>query len=306
MNYVKTAVLLAGMTALFMGVGYSLGGQGGMLIALLFAAATNLWAWWGSDKAVLRMHGAQPVLPGDHYGLYEMVDLLSKNAGLPTPKVYLMNTDQPNAFATGRNPENAAVAVTAGLLRTLNKEEVAGVVAHELAHVQNRDTLIMTITATIAGAVSMIARFGMMFGGRGDSQRSNPIALILTMIAAPLAAMIIQMFVSRTREYAADRRGAEICGNPLWLASALQGISRGVQQRPMISAENDPATAPMFIINPLSGARLDNLFSTHPRTENRVAELEKMAGAMGARLAPRGREFGRGGASGGAQGGPWG
>ncbi len=305
MNYVKTAVLLAGMTALFMGVGYSLGGQAGMLIALLFAAGTNLWAWWGSDKAVLRMHGAQPVLPGDHYGLYEMVDLLSKNAGLPTPKVYLMNTDQPNAFATGRNPENAAVAVTAGLLRTLNKEGVAGGVAHELAHIQNRDTRIMTITATIAGAVSMIARFGGMFGGRGgDGQRANPLAMILTMIVAPLAAMVIQMFISRTREYAADRRGAEICGNPLWLASALEGISRGVQRQPMISAENDPATAHMFIVNPLSGARLDNLFSTHPRTENRVAELEKMAGSMGARPAPRGREFGR--PSGGSQGGPWG
>ena len=307
MNYVKTSILLAGMTALFMGVGYSLGGQGGMLIALLFAAGTNLWAWWGSDKAVLRMHGAQPVLPGDSYGLHEMVDLLSKNAGLPTPKVYLMNTDQPNAFATGRNPENAAVAVTTGLLRTLNKEEVAGVVAHELAHIQNRDTLIMTITATIAGAVSMIARFGGMFGGRGNSQRASPVAMILTMIVAPLAAMVIQMFISRTREYAADRRGAEICGNPLWLASALQGISRGVQQRPMVSAENDPATAHMFIINPLSGARLDNLFSTHPRTENRVAELEKLAAATGARPAPRGREFGRGpgGAQGGARGGPW-
>lgn len=281
MNYVKTAVLLAGMTALFMGVGYTLGGRGGMLIALLFAAGTNLWAWWGSDKAVLRMHGAQPVAPGDRYGLYEMVDLLSKNAGLPTPKVYLISTPQPNAFATGRNPENAAVAVTAGLLDSLSKEEVAGVVAHELAHIQNRDTLIMTITATIAGAVSMIARFGGMFGGSGNSQRANPLAMILTVIVAPLAAMLIQMFVSRTREYAADRRGAEICGEPLWLASALQGISRGVARQPMISAENDPATAHMFIVNPLSGARLDNLFSTHPSTENRVAELQKLAAQMG-------------------------
>lgn len=281
MNYVKTAVLLAGMTALFMGVGYTLGGQGGMLVALLIAAGTNLWAWWGSDKAVLKMHGAQPVSPGDQYGLHEMTDLLSKNAGLPTPKVYLINTDQPNAFATGRNPENAAVAVTAGLLRTLSKEEVAGVVAHELAHIQNRDTLIMTITATIAGAVSMLGRFGMMFGRGGNSQRSSPIAMILTLIVAPLAAMLIQMFVSRTREYAADKRGAEICGEPLWLASALQGISRGVQQRPMVSAENDPATAHMFIINPLSGRRADKLFSTHPSTENRVAELQKLAAQMG-------------------------
>lgn len=315
MNYVKTSILLAGMTALFMAVGGALGGQGGMLIALLVAVAMNFWAWWGSDKAVLRMHGAQPILPGDAQELYEMVDILSKNAGLPTPKVYLINSDQPNAFATGRNPENAAVAVTTGLLRTLNKEELAGVVAHELAHIQNRDTLIMTVAATIAGAVSMIARFGSMMGGRNaDGQRASPVAMLLTVILAPLAAMIIQMFISRTREYAADKRGAEICGNPLWLASALQGISRGVAQRPLISAENDPATAPMFIVNPLSGQRMDNLFSTHPKTENRIAELEKLAAAMGGGRgasprfspAPQGRGRSSDGSFGGSSRGPWG
>jgi heat shock protein HtpX len=279
MNYTKTAMLLAGMTALFVGIGFLLGGQTGMIIAFLFAAATNVYAYWNSDKAVLSMHGAQVANETQHRELYDMIARLADNAGLPMPAVYVMDNPQPNAFATGRNPENAAVAATTRLLQQLSYEEVEGVMAHELAHIQNRDTLIMTVTATIAGAISMLANFAMFFGGR---DRNNPLGLIGTiamMVLAPFAAMLVQMAISRTREYAADRRGAEICGKPLALASALRRIASGAEQIENDTAEANPATAHMFIINPLSGARMDNLFSTHPDTGNRIAELEQLAGS---------------------------
>jgi heat shock protein HtpX len=243
----------------------------------LFAAGTNIYAYWNSDKAVLSMHGAEPASEIRNRELYAMVARLSDNAGLPMPKVYVMNNPQPNAFATGRNPENAAVAATTGLLQQLNNDEIEGVMAHELAHIQNHDTLIMTVTATIAGAISMLANFAMFFGGR---DRNNPLGLIGTiamMILAPIAAMLVQMAISRTREYAADRRGAEICGKPLALADALRKIASGAEQIENDTAEANPATAHMFIINPLSGARMDNLFSTHPNTQNRIAALEQMS-----------------------------
>ena len=281
MNYMKTAVLLAGMTALFLGIGYMIGGQGGMLMALVFSVGMNVFAYWNSDKMGLRMHGAKPANESQFPELYDMVARLADNAGLPMPKVYVMDNPQPNAFATGRNPENAAVAATTGLLQSLNYEEIEGVMAHELAHIQNRDTLIMTITATIAGAVSMLANFGMFFGGRS---RDNPFGMIGTLamvILAPMAAMLVQMAISRTREYAADKRGAEICGKPMALASALQRIAGAAHRIENDTAEANPATAHMFIINPLSGARMDNLFSTHPDTENRIAALEKLAASGG-------------------------
>ena len=228
MNYLKTAILLAGMTALFVGIGFMLGGPTGMLIALAIAVGMNVFAYWNSDRMMLSMYGATEVDARSAPGLYGTVEQLADRAGLPMPKVYIIDTDQPNAFATGRNPENAAVAATSGLLRILSTEEVAGVMAHELAHVKNRDTLIMTITATVAGAISMLATFAMFFGGN----RNNPLGLIgtiLIMILAPIAAMLVQMAISRTREYAADRAGAEICGHPLWLASALDKLERGAQ-----------------------------------------------------------------------------
>ncbi|MBD1546490.1 zinc metalloprotease HtpX [Roseibium aggregatum] len=278
MNYIKTAMLLAAMTALFMGIGYMIGGQSGMVIALAIAAAMNMFSYWNSDKMVLRMHHAQEVDERTAPEYYRIVRQLAANAGLPMPKVYLIDNPQPNAFATGRNPENAAVAATTGLLNILSAEEVAGVMAHELAHVKNRDTLIMTLTATIAGAISMLANFAFFFGGNRDN--NNPfgfVGVLLAMIVAPLAAMLVQMAISRTREYAADRMGAEICGEPLWLASALHKIAGGVEHIHNPDAEHNPATAHMFIINPLSGERMDNLFSTHPNTDNRINELRKLA-----------------------------
>lgn len=278
MNYIKTAMLLAAMTALFMGIGYMIGGQSGMVIALVIAAAMNMFSYWNSDKMVLRMHHAQEVDERTAPEYYRIVRQLAANAGLPMPKVYLIDNPQPNAFATGRNPENAAVAATTGLLNILSAEEVAGVMAHELAHVKNHDTLIMTITATIAGAISMLANFAFFFGGNRDN--NNPlgfVGVLLAMIVAPLAAMLVQMAISRTREYAADRMGAEICGEPMWLASALHKIAGGVERIHNPDAEHNPATAHMFIINPLSGERMDNLFSTHPNTDNRINELRKLA-----------------------------
>jgi heat shock protein HtpX len=286
MNYMKTAILLAGMTALFMGIGALIGGQQGMLIALIIAAGMNLFSYWNSDKMVLSMHGAQPIGEQAAPDLFRMVRDLSSRAGLPMPKVYLMENQQPNAFATGRNPENAAVAVTTGLVQMLNRDEVAGVVAHELAHIKNRDTLIMTVTATIAGAISMITNFGMFFGGNRNNNGIGMIGTIAMMILAPLAAMIVQMAISRTREYAADRLGAEISGQPLALASALEKISGAAHAIPNDSAEQNPATAHLFIINPLSGERMDNLFSTHPNTENRIAQLQEIASEMGAGAVP--------------------
>ncbi|WP_047453800.1 zinc metalloprotease HtpX [Rhizobium rhizogenes] len=278
MNIMRTAMLLAFMTALFMGVGYLIGGQSGMMIALVVAAGMNFFSYWNSDRMVLSTYGAQEVDERSAPEFYGIVRDLARNAGLPMPKVYLYDNPQPNAFATGRNPQNAAVAASTGLLHALTPEEVAGVMAHELAHVQNRDTLTMTITATLAGAISMLGNFAFFFGGRRDS--NNPlgaIGVLAAMIVAPLAAMLVQMAISRTREYSADRRGAEICGNPLSLASALGKIARGAAHIPNEEAEGHPATAHMFIINPLSGARMDNLFSTHPNTENRIAALHDMA-----------------------------
>jgi heat shock protein HtpX len=281
MNYFRTGILLAAMTGLFLAIGYLLGGEAGMAIAFLVALGMNAFAYWNSDKMVLRMYGAREVDGTSAPAYYGIVRQLVDRAGMPMPKVYIIDSDQPNAFATGRNPDNAAVAATSGLLRLLSHEEVAGVMAHELAHVRNRDTLIMTITATIAGAVSMLANFALFFGG---SSRNNPLGIvgaILIMILAPLAAALVQMAISRTREYAADAGGAEICGQPLWLASALTKLEQGAAQIENVEAESNPATAHMFIVNPLHTRAMDSLFSTHPNTENRVRRLRQMGGAAG-------------------------
>jgi heat shock protein HtpX len=304
MSFLRTAILLAALTAMFMGVGYLVGGQAGMLIALAVAAGMNLFAYWNSDKMVLRMYGAHEVDARSAPELYDMVRQLAGNAGLPMPKVYIMDNPQPNAFATGRNPENAAVAVTTGLMNTISREELAGVIAHELAHIKNRDTLLMTITATIAGAISMLANFGLYFGsGRNDSGHMGIVGMLMLVILGPLAAALVQMAISRTREYEADRIGAEIVGRPLWLASALQKISRAVHHIPNREAERNPASAHLFIVNPLSGARMDNLFSTHPNVENRVERLEALARAMGEHDALPGAHEERRVAG---RGGPWG
>ncbi|GBD49921.1 zinc metalloprotease HtpX [Methylopila sp. Yamaguchi] len=309
MNYFRTALLLAGMTALFMGVGFLIGGKGGLMIAFVVALAMNAWSYWNSDKAVLRMHNAQEVDARSAPEFYTMVQELAARARLPMPRVYIIDEPQPNAFATGRNPENAAVAATTGLLHSLSREEVAGVMAHELAHVKNHDTLIMTITATIAGAISMLANFGFLFSGNRENNGSpfGVIGSIAMMILAPIAAMIVQMAISRTREYQADKLGAEICGRPDWLASALGKIAGAAAHIENDTAERNPATAHMFIINPLSGHRMDNLFSTHPATENRIAALMELARGMGARpsVAPSGPASGPWGGS-QRRSGPWG
>lgn len=291
MNVIRTGMLLALMTALFMGIGYLIGGESGMLMAFVVAAGMNIFSYWNSDKMVLRMHHAVEVDERNAPEYFGMVRDLAARAQLPMPKVYLINNPQPNAFATGRNPQNAAVAATTGLLERLTPQELAGVMAHELAHVQNRDTLTMTITATLAGAISMLGNIAMFSGGnRNNNNPLGAIGVLVAIIVAPLAAMLVQMAISRTREYSADRRGAEICGNPIWLASALNKIARGVATVRNPDAERAPATAHMFIINPLSGERMDNLFSTHPNTENRIAALQKMAaefgGGMGGTPAP--------------------
>lgn len=292
MNLVRTAMLLAFMTALFMGVGFLIGGRGGMMIALVIAAVMNFFSYWNSDKMVLRMYNAQEVDARSAPEYYGIVETMARNAGLPMPRVYVIDSPQPNAFATGRNPENAAVAASTGLLQALTYDEVAGVMAHELAHVQNRDTLTMTLTATLAGAISMLGNFAFLFSGSNNRENNNPfgfIGVLVAMLVAPFAAMLVQMAISRTREYSADRRGAEICGQPLALASALAKISGYAHQVRNAEAERNPATAHMFIINPLSGERMDNLFSTHPATENRIAALEDMARRMqsGSTFAPR-------------------
>lgn len=282
MSYFKTALLLAGLTALFMGVGYLIGGANGALIALVVAAAMNIFTYWNSDRMVLSMYGAQEVDERSAPDLYRMVAELAGRAALPMPRVFIMDNPQPNAFATGRNPENAAVAVTTGLMNQLSREELAGVVAHELAHIKNHDTLLMTITATIAGAISMVAQFGMFFGGnRENNNGPGLIGSLALMILAPLGAMLVQMAISRTREYAADEMGARICGQPMWLASALGRIEAAAHQVPNYDAERSPATAHMFIINPLSGQGMDNLFATHPSTDNRVAALQRLAAEIG-------------------------
>ena len=283
MNFFRTALLLAALTALFMAIGFAIGRGPGMLIAFAIAAATNIFAYWNSDRMVLAQQGAEEVDEKGAPDLYAIVRQLATNAGLPMPKVYIFHADQPNAFATGRNPNNAAVAASTGLLRMMSKEEVAGVLAHELAHVKNRDTLTMTIAATIGGAISMLANFGMLFGGGRDREGNSGgiVSTLLAVIVAPIAAGLIQMAISRSREYAADRMGAEISQRPLWLASALEKIERASKEIPMEQAERNPATAPLFIINPLSGQGMDNLFSTHPNTENRIAALVEQAREMG-------------------------
>lgn len=276
MNFMKTGMLIAAITALFIGVGFLIGGTTGMLIAFVVAIGLNGFAYWNSDKMVLKMYGARRVTENEAPVLVRVVQDLSERAGLPMPKVYIMENAQPNAFATGRNPENAAVAATTGLLDLLTTEELAGVMAHELAHVKNRDTLTMTITATLAGAISMLANFALFFGGNRNNG-GGIIGTLAIMILAPLAAMLVQMAISRTREYSADHTGSEICGNPDWLASALQKLERGVQAHENIPAEKNPASASLFIINPLHGKRADSLFSTHPATKNRVEKLKEMA-----------------------------
>jgi heat shock protein HtpX len=273
MNYAKTALLLAAMTALFMGVGALLGGETGMLIALGVAGLTNLFSYWNADRMVLRSYNAVEVDMRTAPELVGMVAELARRADLPMPRVYLIDQDQPNAFATGRNPANAAVAATTGLLRMLSREEIEGVMAHELAHIKNHDTLIMTLTATIAGAISMLANFAMFFGNNRNNGGAGLLGILIATIVAPFAAMIVQMAISRTREYAADRMGATISGNPRGLASALARISGTAHSIENPQAEANPATAHMFIINPLSGARMDNLFSTHPNPQNRIEAL---------------------------------
>ncbi|MFZ0098864.1 MAG: zinc metalloprotease HtpX [Gemmobacter sp.] len=275
-GYFKTALLMAAMTGLFMAVGGLIGGSNGALIALVFAAVMNLMTWWNSDRAVLSMTGARLVSEATAPDYVRLVYRLADGAGMPRPAVYVIDSDQPNAFATGRNPANAAVAASTGLLQRLTPEEIAGVMAHELAHIRNHDTLIMTITATMAGAIGMLGNFAFFFGGR--NREGGVLSTLLVMIFAPMAAAIVQMAISRSREYEADRMGAEICGQPLWLASALRKIdhfARGIDNR---QAEANPALAHMFIINPLHAHRRDALFSTHPATENRIAALVAMAG----------------------------
>jgi heat shock protein HtpX len=279
-NFLRTGVLLAAMTALFGVIGLALGGTTGMVIALAFAAVTNAIALWRSDSMALAAYGAQQVDEGSAPELVQMVHGLAERAGLPPPRVYVVNEPQPNAFATGRNPQTSAVAVTTGLLDLLTREELAGVVAHELAHIKNRDTLTMTVAATIAGAISSLLNFSFMFRGR-DGQRPGMLVVLLMSILAPLAAAVIQMAISRSREYEADRIGAEICGNPVWLAHALDKIAGGASRIPNETAEMKPATAPLFIINPLSGRMMDGLFTTHPATGNRIAALMAQAEAMG-------------------------
>ncbi|MDH3241450.1 MAG: zinc metalloprotease HtpX [Alphaproteobacteria bacterium] len=280
-GYLSTTILLAGITALFLGIGYLIGGMGGAMLALGIAIAMNFIAYWNSDKMVLRMYGAREVDGRDAPGFYGIVEQLAHNAGLPMPRVYIIENEQPNAFATGRNPENAAVAATTGLLERLSHEEVAGVMAHELAHVRNRDTLIQTVTATVAGAIGMLANFAFFFGGHGRNNPLGIIGVLLIAILGPIMAMVVQMAISRAREYEADRIGAEISGHPLWLASALERIQAGAEAIENEDAEEHPATAHMFIINPLHAHAVDGLFSTHPSTEERVRRLREMAGATG-------------------------
>lgn len=286
-NALRTTVLLAALTAIFMGVGYIIGGTNGMAMAFVVALVTNFIGYWNSDKLVLGMQNAVPVDPRTAPDLYHMVEDLSSRAGIPMPAIYLIQTEQPNAFATGRDPSHAAVAVSSGLLRDLEPREVAAVIAHELAHIRSRDTLTMTITATFAGAISMLAQFGLFFGG---GNRDNPLGGVGTIIAvmvAPIAAMLVQMAVSRTREYEADKDGAEICGDPMALASALQKISSLAQRRVNVPAERNPAMAHLYIANPLSGARMDNLFSTHPDVQNRIAQLQALVGKVSSRPSVR-------------------
>ena len=281
-NLLKTAVLMAAITALFMLIGAYIGGRQGMTVALLVAIGMNFFSYWFSDKLVLRMYNAREVDESTAPQFYRTIQELAAQAGLPMPRVYLIEEDAPNAFATGRDPQHAAVAATTGILRVLTDRELRGVMGHELAHVLHRDILISTITATMAGAISMLANFAMFFGGRDSEGRpANPIAGLLVALLAPLAAGLIQMAISRAREFEADRGGAEISGDPRALASALDKIHRYAEGIPLEAAERNPATAQMMIINPLSGGGLRGLFSTHPSTEERIERLLEMAGAAG-------------------------
>lgn len=289
MNLLRTAILLAALTALFAVVGLLAGGEAGMLIALLFAGAGNLFAWWNSDRLVLAWHGARELGPDELPWLQALVAELAARAGIPTPRVYLIDLPQPNAFATGRSPKSAAVAVTTGLLELLDREELAGVIAHELAHIKNRDTLTMTVAATLAGAISALANMFLWFGGMfAGERRDNPLGAIgtlLLLLLAPLAAALIQFAISRTREFAADRGGAEICGNPLWLARALEKIEAWARRTPLPTTELHPETSPLFIVNPLAGeGGIAALFRTHPPTEARIRALLELAREM--RIAP--------------------
>jgi len=280
-NWLKTAVLMAAIVALFGVIGAALGGQSGMLLALGFALLMNLGAYWFSDKLVLRMYSAQQVDASTAPELFNMVKELADKASIPMPRVYIIDDQAPNAFATGRNPANAAVAATTGIMRLLSAREMRGVMAHELAHVAHRDILISTISATMAGAISALANFAMLFGGRDSEGRpSNPIASIAVMLLAPIAASLIQMAISRAREFEADRGGAEISGDPLALASALEKIDHFARGVPFEAAERHPETAQMMIMNPLSARGVAGLFSTHPATEDRIARLREFARAV--------------------------
>jgi heat shock protein HtpX len=282
MPYLRTALLLAALSGVFVAVGFMLGGATGMLVALALATVMNVFAFWNSDKMVLSMHGAREVGPREAPELYGIVEQLAGRAGMPMPRVYVIESDQPNAFATGRSPERAAVAATTGLMSLMTWEQVAGVMAHELAHVRNRDTLIMTITAAMAGAIGMLANFGLFFGATssGDEEEGGGglglVGVLIAAVVAPMAAGVVQMAISRTREFSADRAGAEICGHPEWLASALERLGQAAQVVPNPVAERSPATAHLFIVNPLRGTSLANLFSTHPRIEDRVARLRAL------------------------------
>jgi len=281
MNIVRTGLLMAGLTGLFLVMGFLVGGQVGIFVAFLFATGSNLLAYWNSDRMVLSMYGAREVDAQTSPELVRLVGRLSSLAGLPMPRVYIVDNEQPNAFATGRNPEHAAVCVTSGLLHRIGDEELAGVLAHELSHVKNRDTLTMTLTATIAGAVSILANFAFFFGGYGRNR--NPLGLIgmlLVMLVAPTAAVLVRTAVSRTREFEADRAGAELSGRPLWLTSALQRIDSGAAAINNPAADANPATAHMFIVNPLRGG-FCHLFASHPSTDERIARLKAMAVEIG-------------------------
>lgn len=324
MNYARTALLLAALTAIFVAMGAVVGGRSGMLVAFVIALVMNLVSLWKSDTLVLRMFKAREVNQQTAPGLYDMVAQLAARADLPMPRVYIMDNPQPNAFATGRSPSNSAVCASTGLLDLLSREEIAGVIAHELAHIKNRDTLTMSVAATIGGAISMMAQylqFGMIFGGNRDRNGSGPgfLASLLAMLVAPVAATLVQMAISRSREYQADRMGAMIAGNPRWLASALLKINEHARRITNRPAEAIPATAPLFIINPLNGRGVDSWFSTHPNVQNRVAELEALAREMEqtGQLAPEGGRssdipiarapwLGRPEPGGGDNRGPWG
>lgn len=314
-NTLRTFILLAALTGLFMAVGYLIGGTGGALIALVIAGGMNLFAYWNADKMVLRMHGAREITPDERNPALRQFASdtvgMAERAGMHYPRVYVIESDQPNAFATGRDPNNAAVAATSGLLATLNRQEVMGVMAHELAHIRHRDTLTMTVTATLAGAIGFLANFALFFGGSRD--RGGFLGALALAILAPMAAGLVQMAISRAREYDADKGGAEICGDPLWLASALEKIERGARRTMNVAAERNPATAHMFIINPLNGQGADNLFSTHPATANRIARLRQMGGAAPGSmpgpwgdLGPWSDTGGKRPSSGANYGGPWG